>query len=111
MTSEVVDGIKMVLGVNMTEGYSKYLGLQSLFPIIKHDIFQPIVRELGLVVVAWNNRLVSIRGKQVLIKAMAQAVSTHVMSLFRLPKVINDRIHALYQDLWWGYNKSKKKRH
>lgn len=39
VTSEVVDGIKSVLGVNMTEGHSKYLGLSSSILHNKCNVF------------------------------------------------------------------------
>lgn len=46
-----------------------------------------------------------------LIKAVAHAIPAYSISLFRPPKGIYNKIHSLYADFWWAYNKSKKKSH
>lgn len=54
----------------MLEGHSKYLGLPSSMSHNKKDIFSPICERIKLVVVGWKDKLLSIGGKEVLIKAV-----------------------------------------
>lgn len=46
-------------------------------------------------------------GEEVLIKAVAQAIPTYTMSLFKLPEGTIAKIHRLLQNFWWGYHNGK----
>lgn len=57
----------------------------------------------------WKDKLISVAGKEVLIKSVTQAILTYTMNLFWLPKGIVSDIQALYRDFWWSFNKDKNK--
>ena len=59
----------------------------------------------------WKEKLLSRPGKEVLIKAVAQAIPTYMMSLFRIPDGLIDEIHALLARFWWGSNGTERKLH
>jgi len=44
-------------------------------------------------------------GREVLIKAITQAVPTYAMSVFKLPKDLCSSIQSLINNFWWGNNK------
>lgn len=57
----------------------------------------------------WNNSFFLMAGKEVLIKSIGQAISTYVMSLFRLPTRIYVEITKNVSRFWWGSNNRKGK--
>ena len=59
----------------------------------------------------WKERLLSRPGKEVLIKAVAQAIPTYMMSIFQIPEGPIDEIHAVLAKFWWGSSSSSKKIH
>lgn len=50
----------------------------------------------------WKGMCLSKAGREVLIKAVAQSVSTYVMSVFSLPFSFCDELHSLISDFSWG---------
>ena len=48
-------------------------------------------------------------GKEILIKAVAQAVSSYSMSCFLLPKKLCEELTSLVRQFWRGQVKDKKK--
>lgn len=50
-------------------------------------------------------------GKEVLIKAVAQAIPTYMMSVFKIPDGLLEEIHALIARFWWGSTVTSRKLH
>ena len=48
---------------------------------------------------------------EVLIKVVAQAIPTYIMSLFKLPKELCQTIQSLIICFWWGHKQEKTKIH
>lgn len=71
-----------MLRLGVVKEHAKYLGLPSSLSQNKEDIFYPIGERIRSMVAAWKKKLISIGGKEVLIKAVAQAIPTYTMSLF-----------------------------
>jgi hypothetical protein len=47
-------------------------------------------------------------GREVLIKAVAQALPTYVMGVYKLPFGLCDDLTKIIRDFWWGW---KRKTH
>lgn len=53
---------------------------------------------------------VSKAGREVLIKTMAQAISTYSMSLFKIPRMVCNGINLVLAKYWWGQMRIEKKK-
>lgn len=51
---------------------------------------------------AWDERCLSAGGKDVLIKAVAQAIPVYIMSVFKLPASIHESLEGNIQKFWWN---------
>jgi hypothetical protein len=56
-------------------------------------------------------RLLSKAGKEVLIKAVAQAMPTYAMSCFDLTKGLCDEISTMISRYWWANQENERKMH
>ena len=59
--------------------------------------------------VDWSEQFMSIGNKEILIKAVAQAIPTYIMSVFRLPMSVCDELTKMMRQYWWGVDKGKRK--
>lgn len=55
----------------------------------------------------WNEHHLSTAGREVLIKAVLQAIPTYVMSCFMLPTSILEEVEKIIRRFWWGSKSSK----
>jgi hypothetical protein len=51
------------------------------------------------------------KGKETLLKAVIQAIPTHILSCFQIPVSICDALRKAMADFWWGIEGGKKKMH
>ena len=55
----------------------------------------------------WKEKLLSAVEKELLIKAVAQAIPTYTMSYFKLLNNICDDLTSMIKQLWWEQRKDK----
>lgn len=58
---------------------------------------------------SWRNKKISKAGKEVLIKAAAQAIPTYCMTTFLLPSTLLEELQIMLNKFWWGSNGSVEK--
>ena len=46
--------------------------------------------------------------KEVLIKAVAQAIPTYNISCFKLPDALCDKLTSMIRNIWWGQKEEDK---
>ena len=111
-TSDTVkEEIQSRLGARGTNQLEKYLGLPPIIGRLKHKTFEDIKSRIGRKVGGWKEKLLSQAGKKILIKAVAQAIPTYAMSVFRLPSSLCDEINSMISNYWWGQKQGKRKIH
>ncbi len=103
--------IKDILGVPSIQQYEKYLGLPSLVGKEKITCFSQIKERIWSKVKGWKEKLLSQAGREVLIKAVVQAIPTYTMNCFKLPVTLCKEIEGIIRRFWWGQNKDKRKIH
>lgn len=57
----------------------------------------------------WKEKFLSRVGKDVLIKAVAQAMSNYIMSCFKHPEGICKDIETMLAKFWWGSKEGERK--
>uniref|UniRef100_A0A2N9G6K5 Reverse transcriptase domain-containing protein n=1 Tax=Fagus sylvatica TaxID=28930 RepID=A0A2N9G6K5_FAGSY len=105
------DSILGMLGVPAIKQYEKYLGLPSFVGRAKYSSFAQIKERVWSKLKGWKEKLISQAGREVLIKAVAQAIPTFAMSCFRLPARLIKEIEVLIRRFWWGQSGDRGKIH
>jgi hypothetical protein len=103
--------IRGVLGVEKVEFEPKYLGLPTPDGRQKNKRFQPLRERFGKRISSWSEKLLSAAGKEVMIKAVAQAIPTYIMSVFQLSKALCEELEREVRRYWWGESEGARKTH
>lgn len=82
--SILANELKTVLGVKLVSCHANYLGLPSSISRNKKDAFSHVRERFSKRASGWQERLFFIGSKEILIKAVLQAIPTSPMSLFKL---------------------------
>ncbi|XP_021721016.1 uncharacterized protein LOC110688556 [Chenopodium quinoa] len=75
-----------ILGVHEVERHEKYLCLPMIIGRSKKVIFALLKERIWRKLQGWKEKLLSKPGKEVMIKAVAQAIPTYMMSIFKIPE-------------------------
>lgn len=92
------------------EEHDLYLGLPLHVGRSKSAKFAFLKDRLTKKLVTWRTKILSAAGKEILIKVVAQAIPTYVMSCYMLPKSLCDDLQLCAQ-FFWGQTEEKKKIH
>ena len=82
---EVKNSIKDLLGVLDIKEYEKYLKLPAVVGKNKTTSLNFIKERVWEKLQGWKEKILTQAGKEVLLKAVVQAISTFAMSYFKLP--------------------------
>ena len=91
--------------------YEKYLGLPSLVGKRKKASFNYIKERVWRKLQGWEGKLLSQSGREVLLKAVIQAIPTYTMGCFKLPIGLCNEIEVLIKKFWWGQHGDRRKVH
>lgn len=59
----------------------------------------------------WGDNHLSMGGKEIKIKAIAQALPVYIMSVFKLPAGLSEELTRMIRRYWWGAERGKRKTH
>ncbi|KAL5789913.1 hypothetical protein ACOSQ2_004801 [Xanthoceras sorbifolium] len=97
------------LGLANAQAHDKYLGLPTMVGKNKRKTFSDIKERVWRKIRGWKGNLFSMGGKEVLIKAVAQAIPTFTMSIFQLPSVLCNELCSMIMGFWCGASDGNKK--
>ncbi|KAH9748716.1 reverse transcriptase domain-containing protein [Citrus sinensis] len=100
--------IKSIFGLNVVSKHERYLGLPSMVGRKKVSFFNDIKLRVVGKLSSWQHKCFSSGGKEVLIKAVAQAVPAYAMSVFRIPQGLCNDIEKAIAKFWWGSSNKHK---
>ena len=100
--TELKTEIKEALGISREGGMGIYLGLPEKICGSKRQVFAFIQERLLERLNSWSAKLLSKGGKEVLIKSVAQALPSYVMSCFLLPQDIIKKMSSAIARFWWS---------
>jgi hypothetical protein len=98
-------------GSNGVQNFDKYLGLPALIGRSKRAIFNGLKERIVRRLQGWKEKFLSKARREILIKAVAQAIPTYTMNCFRLPKSWCDEVNSLIAQYWWGQTSDQRKIH
>lgn len=75
-----------ILGPMQDSRHGKYLGLPYVIRKSKIQVFAKIKGKVAKKLLGWKEKMLSLGGKEILIKVVAQVIPTYTMNCFLLPK-------------------------
>lgn len=87
-----------ILGPMQDMRHGKYLGLPLVIRKSKNQVFAEIKEKVHKKLSGWKEKMLSMGGKEILIKAMAQAIPTYTMSCFQLPKGLCEELEGMMRN-------------
>uniref|UniRef100_A0A803NVQ6 Chloride channel protein n=1 Tax=Cannabis sativa TaxID=3483 RepID=A0A803NVQ6_CANSA len=97
--------------IPMTNHLDKYLGLPQCFGRSKSSSFNSLKDRIWTYLSKWNGKFLSKGGKEVLLKAVIQAIPSYAMSVFKLPDSFCNFVEKEMANFWWGIVDGKYKLH
>jgi len=105
------DQIRQIMQVERVEFDSKYLGLPTPVGRQKKERFQSVKEKLSKRISSWSEKFLSSGAKDVLIKSIAQAIPTYMISVFQLSASVCEDLERAIRKFWWGGEKDQRRTH
>ena len=93
--------VKDTFGAQIVKQHEKYLGLPLVVGRGKKKAFNRIKDQVGRKIAGWEGKLSNI-GREILIKAVAQATPTYTKNCFKLTDSLCLEINSMVGGFWWG---------
>ena len=90
---------------------SKYLGMPAFVGKSKKKAFSYIKERIWNKIQGWKEKLLSKAGKEILIKACAQAIPVYTMTCFDITKSLCEEINSVISRFWWAQQEKDNKIH
>ncbi|XP_068329845.1 uncharacterized protein [Pyrus communis] len=91
-----------LVGMPLAENPGRYLGLPSIWGRSKKQGLAFVKERILEKVQGWKQCTLSQAGKEVMIKAVIQAIPAYSMHLFKFPKTLCSDFDAIIAEFWWG---------
>ncbi|KAK4255381.1 hypothetical protein QN277_008388 [Acacia crassicarpa] len=92
------------LGVSASEDPGKYLGIPSIWGKTKCQALAYVRERVTSKLQSWGTSSLSYAGREVMIKAVIQAIPIFPMNCFKFPLKSCKEIHSLIANFWWDGN-------
>ena len=103
--------ILTMFGTSSSTQFEKYLGLPPIMGRSKRRAFNEIKDRIWKRLQGWKEKLLSQADREILIKAVIQAIPSYAMCCFRFPASLCDEICSMANRFWWGQRGDARKIH
>lgn len=103
--------INQILPIQEKDHFNKYLGLPTVVRRSKNQVFNFIQEKIWKKLKSWKERNLSFAGRGTLIRAVAQAIPTYIMSSFLILRGICEQMEKMICNFWWGSSTDRHKIH
>ena len=110
-TQSAKQEVLRALGIPRESCNERYLGLPVHLGASKTKEFEYLKERIWQKIQGWQERLLSKAGKEIMIKAVAQAIPTYAMSCFDLTKDLCEEISSMICRYWWSQQDGTHKCH
>ncbi|CAN6553756.1 unnamed protein product [Malus baccata var. baccata] len=100
-----------ILNIKAVEDPGAYLGVPAIWGRSKVKGLVFIREKILGKVQGWKHKLLSSAGREVLIKAVVQALPAYPMYIFKFPASVCHDFDSLVADFWWGRQGASRKTH
>jgi hypothetical protein len=108
---EVQKSIQGVLKYETKCFEEKYLGLPVPEGRMKNGKLHPFKENFVKRASDYSEKYMSSGAKEVLVKAILQALPTYAMGVFRFPDSIVDDFNQIIRNFWWGDEHNRRRMH
>ena len=99
-----VNELVHLLGFKAVESYDKYLGLPTIVGKSKNQVFNFVKEPVWKKLKGWKENVLSRVGREVLMKLVAQAIPSYIMSCYALSKGIRTQTESMISGFFWSGN-------
>lgn len=103
--------VKETLQITKEAANDRYLWLPVHVGLSRAGTFIYLKDRMWQRILGWKENLLSRARKEILIKAVAQAIPTFAMGCFDLTKGLCDKISAMIARFWWSQQDNEHKMH
>ncbi|GJN08951.1 hypothetical protein PR202_ga26913 [Eleusine coracana subsp. coracana] len=107
----VRETMKATMSITHETSGERYLGLPVSVGRFGKNTFAYLKKRIWASVQGWQEKMLSKAGKEILIKAVAQAIPTYAMSCFDLTKGLCDELSSMIGRYWWSQQDKEHKMH
>ncbi|XP_074296900.1 uncharacterized protein LOC141627561 [Silene latifolia] len=97
----VREGLR-VLHISENKGIGRYLGISTEFGSSKKEIFNALIEKVRRRISSWNAIFLSPAGRLTLISSVLSTLSNYVLSVFKIPVSVANKINSLLSHFWWA---------
>lgn len=87
----------------------KYLGFPTPEGRMSKGKFQSLQEKIWKRIIMWGENFLSSGGKEIMLKAVIQAILVYVMGLFKLSDSVCEDLNKISRSFWWGADRGKRK--
>jgi hypothetical protein len=98
-------------GLSEAHRIDTYLGLPTFVGKSRTLAFKNIIDKVTKRLDNWKVSFLSQAGKEILLKAVVQAIPTYSMGVFQLPITLCKELNQLMQQFWWSHMSKNSKFH